>query len=365
MTELENKERDLKRLQTWNEQLLNKLTDLNIRRDGQEVRIEVVQEPQVASAPAIPDRRRVALLALAAGLALGLLAVHVLDTLDDRFRGIDDLQNQLRTTVLAVLPKLRVANGAGIDSLQVHVAPDTRESEGFRTLRTALALRDREARRLVVCSAEPGDGKTTVLANLGVSFAQAQRKTLLIDADLRRPGLTSMLDLRGAEGLSNLLGGNGKVGAAAAAVIRPSGIAGLDMLPSGPRFANPAELLAQPRLAELLAWADKVYDQVLIDSPPVLAASDAAVIGRLVDGVVLVVRPEKNCRRNVLRAAETFATLNVPLLGIAVNQVKAESRAGYYGYAPGHAYDYADSRGSNDDPGEQKDHFEAARRSAA
>lgn len=340
LTQLENQERNLKRLQAWNERLLNKLTDLNIRQDGQEVRIEAVQDPQVASAPSVPNRRKVAMLSLLAGLVVGLLAVYILDTMDDRFRGIEDLQTQMRTTVLAILPRLNVAEGNGIDSLQVHVAPDTRESEGFRTLRTALALRDRQARHIVICSAEPGDGKTTVLANLGASYAQARRKTLLIDADLRRPALTGMMDMRGTEGLSTLLSQDGNIAAAAAAVIRASGIVGLDVLPSGPRFSNPAELLAQPRLADLLDWAESVYDQILIDSPPVLATSDAAVIGRLVDGVVLVVRPEKNCRRNVLRAAEIFSSLNTPLLGVAINQVTTESRAGYYGYGPGYAYDY-------------------------
>ena len=326
-------------MSAWKDIDWRKLTDLNIRQDGPEVRIEIVQEPKIASGPAIPNRRRVALFSLLAGLGLGLLVIYVLDTLDDRFRSIEDLQTQLGTTVLSLLPQLDIAEGRGIDSLQVHVAPDARQSEGFRTLRTALALRDRQARRIVISSAEPGDGKTTVLANLGASYAQARKKTLLVDADLRRPALTGMMDMRGAEGLSTLICREGDLAVMAAAAVRSSGIAGLDVLPAGPRFSSPAELLAQPRLAELLGWAESVYDQVLIDSPPALATSDAAVIGRLVDGVGMVVRPEKNCRRHVLRAAEGFASLHIPLLGVVVNQVEAEHRVGYYGYGTGYGYD--------------------------
>jgi Mrp family chromosome partitioning ATPase len=156
------------------------------------------------------------------------------------------------------------------------------------------------------------------------------------------------MDMRGAEGLSTLICREGNLAVMAAATIRSSGIAELDVLPSGPRFSNPAELLAQPRLAELLAWAESVYDQVLIDSPPALATSDAAVIGRLVDGVVMVVRPEKNRRRHVLRAAESFSSLHIPLLGVVINQIEAEHRAGYYGYGTGYEYDYDTHDESNE-----------------
>ena len=120
------------------------------------------------------------------------------------------------------------------------------------------------------------------------------------------------MGMRGLDGLSGIIRGQDGVVEMAAERIHASGIEGLDVLASGPRPPNPAELLAHPRFSELLAWAETVYDQILIDSPPALATSDTAVIGRLVDGVVLVVQPEKNRRRLVVRAAESFHGIEDP-----------------------------------------------------
>lgn len=337
---LENNQRDLKRLRSWNEELLKKITDINLKQEGQEVRTEIVQDPVAAAGAKLPNKRRVAIFALMAGLALGLAGVHVVDSLDDRFRGVEEIEAQLKVSVLAMVRQLKPSSAAGIDAIAMHDATDVAGCEAFRTLRTALALADRDARRIVISSAEPGDGKTTVLLNLAVAHAQSEKKTLLIDADLRRPGLTAMLEMRGLEGLSSVLRGRENVAQMATRHTRCSGIEQLDILPCGPRPGNPAELLAGVRFSELLAWAETVYDQILIDSPPALAASDTAVIGRLIDGVVLVVQPEKNCRRQVIRAVESFAMLKIPLLGIVLNRLASEDGRGYYGYGYGYTYDY-------------------------
>ena len=151
------------------------------------------------------------------------------------------------------------------------------------------------------------------------NVAQGERRTLLIDADLRRPGLTKLMGLRAASGLSDLLRSDGDMTSVCDELIQPSGIGGLDVLASGPRPVDPAVLLSRPRMAELIAWAEQHYDQILIDCPPVLAATDAALIGRLVDGVALVVQPQKNHRRIVIRATESLRNLKVNLVGIVAN----------------------------------------------
>jgi capsular exopolysaccharide synthesis family protein len=291
-------------------------------------------------------------MALIAGLAMGLLAVYVLDILDDRFRSAEEMQAQLRAPVLSMVRQLKTANHTGLESLQVYSQPDAPESEAFRTLRTALSLGDQPAHRMVITSAEPGDGKTTVLANLAVSFAQSDKRTLLIDADLRRPGLTATLGLKGTEGLSNIIRGTAEVGGMAISHIRASGVEGLDVLASGPRPSNPGELLSSPRFADLLGWAETLYDRILIDSPPALAASDTAIIGRLVDGAMLVVQPEKNRRRLVIRAAESLTVLKINVLGVVINRVCSEKDGGYYGYDSGYQYDYG--YGTEPDPHEEQ-----------
>jgi polysaccharide biosynthesis transport protein len=227
-------------------------------------------------------------------------------------------------------------------------------SECFRTLRTALTLTYPDARQIVVTSAEPGDGKTTTLANLAVCYAQGEKRTLLIDADLRRPGLTGLMDMRGPRGLSEVLRSEVDIAQMATLHIRPSGIKGLDILPSGPRPTDPAELLGSPRLSQLLAWAETVYDLILVDSPPTLATTDTAIIGRLVDGVILVVQPAKNRRRLVTRVVERLNMMKIPVLGLVANRTGSDDEHGYYGYhgygyGDGYGYGYGDSDGYGHD----------------
>jgi len=370
LTQLENLELHVEWLQKMRQVMLDSIAKVKLRGNGQEVRTAVVHPAVQATRPCSPDLRRVIILALVAGLAGGLGLVYVLDILDDRFRCVEELQTQLNVPVLAMVRQLKPTGSTGPEALQVHVAPNSTESEAFRTLRTALALTDNEARQIVISSAEPGDGKTTVLTNLAVSYAHSEKRTLLIDADLRRPGMTAMMAMRGVEGLSGIIRGDGDVVEMATACIRASGIEGLDVLASGPRPTNPAEVLAHPRFSELLSWAESVYDQILIDSPPCLATSDAAVIGRLVDGLVMVVQPDKNRRRLVIRATESLAGLKIPLLGVVVNRIGDDNGQGYYGYGTGYGYGYAPDYGADedgpqphrrdDDAEEQADHETAA-----
>jgi len=340
VSRIEILEHDLQWLRNLHDVLLNQIANVDLKQDSHEIRTAIVHDPKAVESPISPNLYRTLAAALALGLALGLASVYVLDVLDDRFRGVEEMQSRLGVPVLAMIRQMPSEEAVGVEGLHVHPRPNSNESEAFRTLRTALALAQTESRQLAVTSAEPGDGKTTVLANLGVCLAQAGKRTLLVDADLRRPGLTNLLGMRGLDGLSGVIRGEGDVVAAARAAIRPLSIEGLDALPSGLRPANPAELLVSTRLAEFLAWAETVYDQILIDTPPVLATSDAALVGRQVDGVVLVVQADKNRRRGLLRVTEHLGLLKIPLLGLVVNRVGSDRDRGYYGYGYGSGYGY-------------------------
>ncbi len=340
LAQLDIMSRERDRLNGMHDVLRDKISQFELQHEGQEFRIAVIEDPKVTPKPVSPSLRLTVLLSLMAGIGAGLLAVYAMDILDDRFRSVDEMESQLSVSVLSLVRKLDASQTVGATALQVHVSPDSAESESFRTLRTHLALDEREPHRIVISSAEPGDGKTTVLANLAVSYAQSKKKTLLIDADLRRPGLTAMLGMRGVDGLSRIIRNDDDIEKMAVGVIRASGVDNLDVLPSGLRCSNPAELLTNSRFADLLAWAETVYDQILVDSPPALATSDAAVIGRLLDGMILVVQPDKNRRRLVMRVAEGLADLKIPLLGIVVNRIGSGKDHGYYGYRGGYGYGY-------------------------
>lgn len=340
LAQIEVLERDVKRLGDMNEVLLNQLASLDLKQSGQEVRVAVTQEPVVVATPVSPRLSYVVLASLAAGLAIGLALVHLLEALDDRFRSLEEVQNRLGVAVLSMVQHMKSPQTTGLDALAMHAAPSSAESEAFRTLRTAMALTHPDARQIVISSPEPGDGKTTVLANLGVAYAHAGKKTLLVDADMRRPGLSWLMNVRGTTGLSEVLRSDGEVARLAAGHIQPSGLEGLDVLPCGPRPTNPAELLGSARFSQLLAWAETVYDQILVDSPPAVATSDAALIGRLVDGVILVLQPAKNRRRLVVRLVENLSVLKIPLLGVVINRVGSQSERGYYDYYSGYGYGY-------------------------
>ncbi len=333
-------EHEVRRLGNLHDTLLNRIASIDINQNQSDVRVTVVSHPAAGNGPVSPRLPLVALFCLAAGFGVGAAVVYVLDLLDDRFQSPEEIQQQLDAPLLALVRKLPDSDAAGLDSLCTFAQPDSVEGEAFRTLRTALRFSSRETECLAVTSAEPGDGKTTVLASLGVTFAQAGRRTLLIDADMRRPGLSRLLDLRGLPGLSQLLSQDEPIAHGAASVIQPTSQDNLHILPSGPRSLDPSELLSGSRLAELLAWAGTTYDQVLVDCPPVVAASDAAIVGRQSDGIVMVIQPEKNHRRLVLRSADALRTMQVEMVGVVANRVGQQRNSNYYGMVYGHEYAY-------------------------
>ena len=346
MAELQIAENELQRLRNLHETLLNRMSNVNINQDQADVRVAIVGEAAASDRPVSPKLSWVTVFCLISGLTVGALVVYVLDLLDDSFQSPEELTDQLGLPVLAMVRKLPVTTGEGAAAVQVHANPSAVESEVFRTLRTVLALSDHEIERIAVTSSVPGDGKTTILANFAAACAQAGKKTLAIDADLRRPGLSKMFGMRGRPGLCEILRSDENIASACRQRIQHSGIENFDVLAGGPRPPDPVELLSRPRLAEVVAWAENAYDQVLIDCPPVLAASDAALVGRLVDGVLLVVRPDENHRRAVVRAVEGLAAMQVNLVGVVTNCIRSDNQSPYYGYGTGYGYGLGYGHGS-------------------
>lgn len=339
-TKLETVEHDLDHLLALKQALVERLKEIDLDQGNGMLKTRIIKDPAVPKGPSDPNLVKTFALSLFLGVALGLAVIYVLDLLDDRFRSPEEMQTQLGVPVLAMVRKLEPLNEVGPGGIHVNVEPTGVEAESFRTLRTALAFAAGGASRLVVTSTEPGDGKTTISVNLGTTIAQSGKKTLLIDADMRRPGLTPLVNLRGQRGLSTILRDTASITDSIRQNLVPGFLQNLDVIPSGPRPVNPMELLASDRFADLIAWAETVYDQIIVDSPPVLAVSDSAIIGRLVDGIILTVRPEKNRRRLVVRAVESFPPLGVNILGLVINNVDAEKSQDYYGYGYGYGYSY-------------------------
>ena len=354
LAHLEMLDREVKRMDEMDNSLFNKISALYLKQNGQDVRVTQTEPPVVNKRAVSPRLSIVAIMTLFLGVGVSLGLVTLLDALDDRFRSIDEMQARLGLPLLTLVNRLDAPESTGPRALVTHAFPNATASESFRTLRTALTLTQNDARQIVVTSAEPSDGKTTVLANLAVCYAQSDKRTLLIDADLRRPGLTNLMDMRGPHGLSEILRSEHDIAEMAKVHVRASGVDGLDIIPSGPRPSDPAELLGGPRFSQLLAWAETVYDQILIDSPPTLATTDTAIIGRLVDGVLLVVQPAKNRRRLVTRVVERLNLMKIPLMGLIANRTGNDDDQGYYGYHSygyGYGYEYKEGYGNDESPG--------------
>jgi capsular exopolysaccharide synthesis family protein len=339
MQRMQDVEHEIARFENAYDELIAKIATVDNLQLQAPIQATVVEEALPEDRPDSPKLRVTAIISLLAGMMIGCVVAYVQDVLDDRFNSPEEISGQLGVPVLSIVRKLDSLEGTGLSAVHTFLTPNAVETEAFRTLRTALTLGHGPTDRLAISSAEPSDGKTTVSANLAVSFAQAGKKTLIIDADLRKPGLTALMGLKGKPGVADILVGNENISATTSRAIQHTELHNLDVLPAGLRRPNPAELLSGPNFGELLAWAESTYDQVLVDCPPVLAVSDAQIVGRLVDGAILVVQPQKNHRRLVARACHSFVTTGTNMLGIVANGLGTQAAYGYgYGYGVGYGY---------------------------
>lgn len=204
-------------------------------------------------------------------------------------------------------------------------------SEAYRTLRTNLqyAEADRPLQLLMVTSAGPKEGKSTTIMNLAVTYAQSMKKVILIDADLRKPTAHHTFGLSNIKGLSHVLSGQIDLNGA----VQTSSIKGLDILTSGPVPPNPSELLGSAKMDAMLEQLRTMYDMVLIDTPPVLAVSDAQIVSVRCDGVLLVINARSGKRQYAVKARNALQFVQARIVGVALNQTAQSDAGPYYEYA--------------------------------
>lgn len=208
--------------------------------------------------------------------------------------------------------------------------PRSPVAEAYRSLRTNLAFSslDEPVHTMVVTSPAPEAGKSTILANLAVTMAQAGKQVILVDCDLRRPTLHTLFGVPNNEGLTNVILDD----TTATPPLRETDVPGLRLLTSGPLPPNPAELLGSRRMGELIKTLREQADSVLFDVPPVLAVTDAAILASQVDGVLLVLNAGVTKREHAQRAKVALEKVNARLVGTVLNNVKPDiSLYGYYG----------------------------------
>ncbi len=200
--------------------------------------------------------------------------------------------------------------------------PRSVAAEAYRTLRTNLtffAALDRPVETLVVTSAGPGEGKSEVLANLAVTMAQGERRTILVDADLRRPSLHEMFAVSNERGLTTMIL---ETEAVQDPPLLDVGVENLQLMPSGPLPPNPADILGSGKMEQVIGALKERADIILFDAPPVVAVTDAAVLGTKVDGVLLVVSAGRTRRDHAERAKELLERVHIRILGAVLNETR-------------------------------------------
>jgi capsular exopolysaccharide synthesis family protein len=292
------------------------------------VTVDVVAGPLLNPVPVAPRPTRNLVLAGLFGLLFGAGLAVLRDVLDVTVKSADALREVAGAPVLAVVPFDAAARRA---PLVMAGEPHSPRAEAFRHLRTNLQFVDvdRPIQVMVITSSVPDEGKSTTAVNLAIAFAEASRRVLLIEADLRRPKVAEYLDLEGAVGLSNVLAGQVDIDE----VLQPWGEAGLRLLPSGSVPPNPSELLGSRNMAALLERLRLDFDVVVVDTPPLLPVTDAAVLARAADGVVVVTRSGKTPQARIRAALASLRAIDSRVLGCVLNMQKSRSEEGYYYYA--------------------------------
>ncbi|HEY1421896.1 MAG TPA: polysaccharide biosynthesis tyrosine autokinase [Candidatus Acidoferrum sp.] len=329
--------------------LLTKLKEANIQAGLKSSNIRVVDPAMVPSTPARPAKARNIALSLLVGLVGGIGLALLREYLDNTVKTPDDVENLARLPSLAVVPAFGNENGIArrskllggassnghdkrIELVAQHL-PKSQMSEAFRALRTALLLSqaDHPPQVILVTSALPREGKTTAAANLAVTLAQLGDRTLLIDADLRKPGVGRLLNMTDGKyaGLSSYLAG---VSSLDLVTVPHSVIPNLVAIPTGPLPPNPADLLSSHKLADALQQLRSQYKFIVIDSPPIMAATDAVILSVLADGVLLVVRSGETPKEAFTRARDLLNSVKCNLLGVVLNAVDSSAPDYYYSY---------------------------------
>jgi len=372
----------------------DRIKELNVTEDTGALNISILEVARAAESPSKPKKAKVMAMALILGLMLGGGLALVRDWMDIRLRSADEVTALLGIPVLGIVPKMaevRTIVGRGqkfwldfkpafLDvyrRIQLAVSPGTAKSkikissvtspaadggdgngvldrqnvvaygqkvylepksviaEAYRTIRTAVffGVPKGGAKTILITSPDAGDGKSTLVSNLGIAMAQAGQKTLILDADFRKPKQHNIFDFENSTGLSDVLAGTITL----EKVIQAGPVKELDILSCGPEVPNPSEILNSDAFSEILKEElVRRYDRIIIDSPPVGPVADSQILAAICDITVLVLRAEKSTRRHSQQACDVLSSVGGRLLGAVVNDVPR--RHGRYGYYSGYGY---------------------------
>ncbi|MFQ5707296.1 MAG: GumC family protein [bacterium] len=331
-----------------------KFEESRITEVGQLGNARIIDPAKAPKDPIKPRKKLNMVLAVFMGLGLGIGITFVLDFMDNSVHSMEELERQ-GIPVLGSIPVIRdmdnklkkkrngtvdpeTAKISRLESRMIsHFAPKSPISEAYRTFRTNVqySKADKPLKSILLTSPGPGEGKSTSIANLAITLAQQGSRVLLVDSDLRRPILHNIFKVDKSNGLSNRLVGRISTSEA----IRKTYVENLYLMPCGTLPPNPSELLGSVAMKDLIGELNSRFDVILLDSPPVIAVTDPAVLSAMVDGVVIIVMAGQTHREAAQRAFTLLKNVNSHVLGALLNGVQVENIYGsYYYYYHYHYY---------------------------
>ena len=313
--------------------LSEQLTQMQVSGTDVSGGVALVTPAQAPAAPSSPKPSEDGALGLLAGLILGLAAAFVRESVDDAVSSTETAEEFGGATVLAAVPLVNSWKKRDKPLVVSLARPMSPAAEAYRSLRTSLqfARQERDLRTILVTSPAAAEGKTATLSNLGAMFAQTGQRVVLVSCDLRKPRLGEFFGVGEQQGLTTAILGEQAV---EDLVLPLPGDDNLWMLASGPLPPNPAELLNGTRIQEVFSALRRLFDLVLIDTPPVLPVTDAVVLASRADATLLVVAAGRTRRGDLRRAADKLAQVNASVVGLVLNETSRQG--GGYGYRYGY-----------------------------
>lgn len=304
-----------------------------INEQSQPGNVMIIDEARIPNFPSKPNRTMIILVGFVLGIGLSVGFVFIKNYFDDTVKTPDDIE-QKNINVLAWVPNIEGLASNGHNEFQFIVGkqPDSMPSEAFRALRTRIqfsTVKRESLKTILVTSSAPQEGKTTISTNLAGSFAQSNKKTLLIDCDLRKPAVHKIFNSPRTPGMIDYLTGNAELNE----IIKESDLGNLDYITAGTIPPNPAEMLDSKEMKDFLSNMRTQYDLVIIDSPPIIAVADSEILSNMVDGTVLVVSADTTDIDLMKRSVDLIRREDTHFLGSVLNNFSYKSGYGsYYKY---------------------------------
>jgi capsular exopolysaccharide synthesis family protein len=314
------------------EALLKRAKETDVAEKLETTNLRIIDFAQIPRVPISPNRRRDISVAGFLSICLGIGLVFFLEYLDSTLKTSEEIELYINLPFLGYAPSAKKEAKSEIetDLLSYH-KPLSTITEAYRQIRTSIIFaspEDRPLKTLLITSSIPKEGKTLIAVNLATVFSQTNEKVVIIDADMRKPRLYKTFKIENRKGLSSFLAGTSPL----EETIRSTFIPNLSIITSGPLPPNPAELLTSKKLFNLLEELKSKFNRIILDSPPVLAVADTAILANITDGTILVIRAGFTNYKNILSAKQKLLDSKAKIIGTILNRVEIKKKEYYYYY---------------------------------